>query len=75
MTELKPCPFCGKEPTAFKDNYDRIAIMCENCNLYFGIELECGEELVDGWRVRIKSVEEAVEMWNKRAGKKEGAKK
>ena len=74
MAELKPCPFCGKEPTAFKDNYDRIAIRCENCNLYFGIELECGEELVDGWRARIKSVEEAVEMWNKRADKKEGAK-
>ena len=48
MAELKPCPFCGGKAMAFKDNYDKIAVMCENCNLFFGIVLECGEELVDG---------------------------
>ena len=67
MNELKPCPFCGGKATAFKDNYSRIGIMCENCNMYFGIELECGEELVDGWRAKIKSVEEALEAWNRRS--------
>lgn len=67
MAELKPCPFCGGKATAFKDNYDKIAFMCEKCNLYFGIELECGEELVDGWRAKINTAEEAVEAWNRRA--------
>ena len=66
MVGLKPCPFCGEKPIAFYDNYNRFAVMCEKCNLYFGIELECGEELVDGWRARIKSREELIEAWNMR---------
>ena len=66
---LRECPFCGGEATPFSDNYGMIGILCGNCNLYFGIELECGEELVDGWRARIKSVEEAAEAWNRRIEK------
>lgn len=67
MAELKPCPFCGRVPTPFVDNYHRFAIMCEKCNLFFGIELECGEELIDGWRAIIRSEEELTEAWNRRA--------
>ena len=65
--KLKPCPFCGGEATLFKDNYNRFGIMCENCNLYLGIELECDEELFDGWRARIETPDEVVEAWNRRA--------
>ena len=64
---LNPCPFCGGKATAFLDNYNKIAIMCENCDLYFGIELECGEELVDGWRAKIDTAYAAVMRWNERA--------
>ena len=64
--KVKSCPFCGGRPTLFEDNYDKYAILCENCNLYFGIELECGEELVDGWRAKIETFEEVSEKWNRR---------
>lgn len=64
---LNPCPFCGGKATAFQDNYNKIAIMCEDCDLYFGIELECGEELVDGWRAKIDTAFAAVMKWNERA--------
>jgi Lar family restriction alleviation protein len=65
--KVKSCPFCGGRPTLFEDNYDKYAIMCENCNMYFGIELEDGVELENGWKSIINSLEEAVEMWNRRA--------
>lgn len=64
---LKPCPFCGGKVTAFQDNYNKIGIECKNCDLYFGIELECGEELVDGWRAKIDTAFAAVMRWNERA--------
>ena len=65
--KVKSCPFCGGRPTLFEDNYDKYAILCENCNLYFGIELEDGIELKNGWKSLINSFDEAVEKWNRRA--------
>ena len=64
--KVKSCPFCGGRPTLFEDNYDKYAIMCENCNMYFGIELEDGVELENGWKSIINSFDEAVEKWNRR---------
>ena len=65
--KVKSCPFCGGRPTLFEDNYDKYAIMCEKCKLYFGIELEDGVELENGWKSIINSFDEAVEKWNRRA--------
>lgn len=65
-TKLKPCPFCGGEVKAYADNHNKVMISCDNCNMYFGIELEIGCELEEGWKAIHKSKEEAIEKWNTR---------
>ena len=64
--ELKCCPFCGGEVKAYADNYNKVMISCDNCNMYFGIELEIGCKLKDGWKATYYSKEEAVNAWNTR---------
>lgn len=64
--KLKACPFCGGEAVAYRDNYGKILIACNNCKLYLGIELEDGVVLEDGWRATFASAEEAAEVWNRR---------
>ena len=63
---LKPCPFCGGEAYAAKDDYEKVIIGCLKCNLYFGIEIENGCELYDGWRATFPDKEIAIEAWNTR---------
>ena len=65
--ELKPCPFCGKQVLIAKDNHNKFLIECENCKLFFGIEVENGTEIFEGWKATLSSVEEAVRSWNRRA--------
>lgn len=65
--ELKGCPFCGEKVIVAKDNHDKVLIECENCKLFFGIEVENGTELVEGWRATFDSVAEATGAWNRRA--------
>lgn len=65
-TNLKPCPFCGGKAYAAKDRYGKILIGCVKCNLYFGIEVEDGCELEDGWRATFPDAEAAVNAWNAR---------
>lgn len=65
--ELKPCPFCGEGVLIAEDNHDKVLIECKNCNLLFGVEVENGTELVEGWRATFDSVEEAIRAWNRRA--------
>lgn len=64
--DLKPCPFCGKKVIVAKDNHDKVLIVCENCKLFFGIEVENGTELFEGWRATFDSVAEATDAWNRR---------
>lgn len=65
--ELKPCPFCGGVAYAAKDDHGKVLIYCENCGLYFGIELEHDCELLEGFQATFPSREAAVEAWNARA--------
>lgn len=69
---LKCCPFCGKKPSIFKDNYNKVAVLCETCNMFFGIEIEDGTELTDGWRALFDGVGEAVAAWNSRDNSENG---
>lgn len=66
MNKLKPCPFCGGDAYAAKDDYEKVIIGCKKCNLYFGIEIEDGCELYDGWRATFPDKETAIEAWNTR---------
>lgn len=57
--ELKPCPFCGEEPSCYETFFiprmsnipDVITICCGDC----GIEIQ------------RESLEEAIQAWNRRA--------
>lgn len=64
--ELKSCPFCGNGVIIGKDNHNKFLIECENCKLLFGIEVEDGTELFEGWKATFHSVEEAASAWNRR---------
>ncbi len=64
--KLKPCPFCGNGAILARDNYGKYLIECETCSLLFGVSVEDGTELVDGWRAMINTAEEATEAWNRR---------
>lgn len=68
--QLKPCPFCGGKADMCKDNYNKYMVVCV-CGVMLGVELENGDELVDGWRAKFDTFDEAVEAWNKRANKEE----
>lgn len=68
MSELKllPCPFCGGSVTAYADRYEKVMIECGNCKMYFGVQLEIGCELKDGWKATLNSKEDAIKHWNTR---------
>jgi Lar family restriction alleviation protein len=77
MSELKPCPFCGKEPTIVKlnggydagrkDNYGNFAISCEKCGLRF--QTFCVSAILkdDGELFITDTKSKAIEAWNRRA--------
>lgn len=63
---LKPCPFCGGEASLYMDNHKKYFAGCENCNFYYGIEIEHDQELYEGWRAIYDTREEAIAAWNRR---------
>jgi len=65
--KLLSCQHCGGEVTAFMDNYGKYAIHCAACNMYFGVELECGVELEDGWLATYPDTDTLAAAWNQRA--------
>ena len=79
MTELKPCPFCGKKPV-FVEKEDiftaqsksvKFVLYCSNCCYEYGkrslleirFDLTCDEGLVKICDER----EDLIETWNRRA--------
>lgn len=66
MAELRKCPFCGGEVKGYLDNHKKAMIECKKCNMYFGVKLEIGCELVEGWKATFHTKEELIEAWNTR---------
>ena len=58
--KLKPCPFCGEEAhiTFSNDNHRRPYVECDT--------LHCAGNKTYQWH--YKTIEEAVEAWNRRSG-------
>ena len=65
--ELKPCPFCGGKAYIAKDIHSKVIIGCKSCDLFFGIAIEDGIELYEGWHATFPDTETATEAWNTRA--------
>ena len=60
MTEIKPCPFCGGEVYASREDCygevsDYFMVHCDECSLQFGFSSQ------------FESEAEAIEAWNRRA--------
>ncbi len=70
--ELKPCPFCGGKVEPFKDDHNKFGIECSNCQMYFGIEVEAGCKLIEGWHSTFNTLDSMIEAWNRRAETKGG---
>ena len=52
MEELRECPFCPSgKGVAFKDNYDKYGVYCNNCNSQTGL---------------YSTIDDAVTAWNTR---------
>jgi hypothetical protein len=66
--KLKSCPFCGGSGELYKDSFEKYFAGCPKCDFYYGIEIESGVELINGWKAKYKTINEAVESWNRRAG-------
>lgn len=69
--ELKPCPFCGKEISAYSLDCNQYGVerLVINCCMEFDIESDevlttfTGEGVIAGF--------DAVQKWNRRAGESE----
>lgn len=66
MEEVKSCPFCGSKAILYKDNFNKVTIICNQCGVKLGIELEDGVELKNGWKATYNSAKEAIGAWNRR---------
>lgn len=66
MAELKPCPFCGSDEILFM--VEGHLIPWEDKGLQLWYRCHCYNCGVDGRDTSSKSVERAIEAWNRRAG-------
>lgn len=58
---LKPCPFCGEQPSHFYENpFIAPSIECEKCNFRFRGEFHAGKNF------REPENKKLVNRWNKR---------
>ena len=70
--KLKPCPFCGGddfiviELTLFSHEAGRLKIECRNCGTIFELEGGAVAQTSDGY---LRLGPDAIEKWNRRAGK------
>lgn len=54
MSNLKPCPFCGKEVELFSLMYGRYCIRCMDCHIGTDFS-EFAEILVEKWNRRAEN--------------------
>lgn len=70
--ELKPCPFCGKEISAYSLDCNQYGVerLVINCCMEFDIESDDVMSSSDG-SAAVRVGKDAVEKWNRRAGEQD----
>jgi hypothetical protein len=64
--ELRPCPFCGGEAILVKNDF-ACSVRCTKC----GAETRDAETCMGLYTTYYAIINEAAELWNKRAGESE----
>ena len=64
MTELKPCPFCGKYPQTVVDDEteEKFGVKCFNCGGSIYPEKETLREAIEAWNRRV-AIEPERKKW------------
>lgn len=65
MTELKPCPFCGRKPSKVKQHYVTGSML-----IYYTVECKApmSKCFVKPKTTFCKTEDDAIQAWNRRAG-------
>ena len=67
--EMKPCPWCGEKEYLRIDIEENnlYSIMCENCNIVFGVEFKAFDDSTYTINGMFNSPDYAIEAWNYRS--------
>lgn len=69
MAELKPCPFCGRNPSKVKEHYTP-----GTAHIYYSVSCKApmSKCFVKPSTGMYKTPEGAADAWNRRAGEQDG---
>lgn len=69
--ELKPCPFCGKKPTALEVTFDEYGAKRLKIHCCMSFDIRADESIYTRREKGIIPVRDAVEKWNARVGEQD----
>lgn len=72
MIDLKPCPFCGRVPTAIEVVYNRYGANRLKIDCCMSFDIWSDELIYSDAKGYVRVGRDAVEKWNTRAGEQDG---
>lgn len=62
MSDLKPCPFCGKYPQTVVDDAteEKFGVKCFNCGGMIDAEKDTLQEAIEAWNRRVPEEQQMI---------------